>query len=55
MTDKTRNDELDLEAQEGEVLADREMMTILPISGDPPLVVPDPEVYEASPDDPPGT
>jgi hypothetical protein len=52
MSDEPKR-ERDLEEQEGELLPDRDVMSIVRLEPGPPLIEPDPKTYEVSPEDPP--
>jgi hypothetical protein len=57
MSEEAKREGEELEEQEGELLPDREVMSVARIEPEPPLLdlEIDPKTYEVSPEDPPAT
>ncbi len=57
MSDEAKREDGELEGQDGELLPDREVMSVARIEPEPPLLdlELDSKTYEVSPEDPPAT
>jgi hypothetical protein len=53
MSDDPKRDVDELDEEQGELLEDREVMSVMRIVPEAALIEPDPKAYAASPEDPP--